>query len=149
MNFLLKNKKYLPHVYVFALVVFGLYVRNVIANDDLKVEKKDQDKQEQTIKPVKVFLEVAGPFGTQNYEARLQNVNTVNDFLSHLREEEGLTYEVTEYNYGLAYEEVNGVSKTQDLSWRVFENDTEITFDTFGRELLDKGEYRLVLMQNE
>lgn len=138
-------KKYFPVFYITLLVFIFFYVKSALKEENITVQVADEKKESREIKPVDVELIVQTDHYYADYQAKMENVNTFDDFLEYLRDNKGFYFEKTEYLYGTEYEDVNHLKIPQGYKWHVYENTEEITNHTSGRELKDNSVYKLIL----
>jgi len=138
-----KLQNYMIFGYILFLVFGFVYVRKVITSTSIKTYEKDNDKKE-SVKPAKAYLIFQGK---DTFNARLQNIDTVGDFLNKLRDNDQLFFERTRYTYGTEISDVNHVKTPEGFEWKVFSNGTDITYAVDDIKLVDESTYELKLVK--
>ncbi|MFC1755925.1 hypothetical protein ACFLZK_00840 [Patescibacteria group bacterium] len=139
-------RKYIPIIYIVLGTIAFFYVRDIVNDETLDVDKSIKDKKVvMDIKPVNVTLSVRGFNQNTNYSLRKENDETFDDFLENLVDYQGFRYEKTEYTYGTVYDNINGEIAPEGYIWKIYANDEDFTLNTSGLKLTDGTIYSLVL----
>ena len=134
-------RKFLTPAYIILLLLGFFFIRSTLNETEIPISERD--KKEKTsntfeVKPVKVYL--------MGYSARMKNVDSVIDFLEHLREYEGFYFEKTEYTYGMEIDHVNGRPAPPEYKWRIFDGKSDITHESGDIRLIDETTYEIKLI---
>jgi hypothetical protein len=122
------------------------YVNRVLKEGDLKVTTK-QDENSKEVKPVDVKLLLDYQGKKTEYKARLNNVDTVRDFLDTLQDKQGFSYERTFYTDGVIIDEVNGIKPTEGFRWVIKLGDADVTARLDKDYLKDNDLFNLSLVK--
>lgn len=139
-------KKYLIGIYIILMVGGIFYVNNVLEHTE--IDELDKDKEEvDKVHPVKVYLNLDDGTKTETYEVKLSTRESVNDLLENLRDNNKIFFEKTRYIYGDEIEDVNKKDISENYHWKVFFNDTDITYQMNDVRLVDNTTYHLRLVK--
>jgi hypothetical protein len=136
-------RNYLIFGYIVLLVGGSLYVTNVLDHTELLETDNDKDKVEE-INEVHAYLNIEGD---KSYRVKLTTADTVNDLLEKLRDDKEIFFEKTRYIYGNELEELNKVKTPEGYKWKVFLNDTDVTYQMDKLRLKDETTYTLKLVK--
>ena len=137
-------KNYLIIFYIVSFILGYFYVSNVLSSQDIK-QYKEEKKQTEEVKPTVVYLNFNNE---KNFRLRLQNTESVADFLDKLRDDNFLFFERTLYTYGAEITNVNNQQTPQGYTWKVFLDGTDITYEIDKINLEDDFEYELLLVED-
>jgi hypothetical protein len=132
--------------YVIFMAFAYWYVNRVLKEGDLKVTTKEKETVLE-VKPVDVKLIVDFQGRKTEYKARLQNVDTVRDFLDNLHDKQQFTYERSIYSDGVRIDEINGIRANASNAWVIKIGNKEITNNLDNEYLKDGSIYDLTLVQ--
>jgi len=143
-----KSKKILIISYILILGISFFYVRSVLKKDNIEVYE-EEDKSVEKKRSIKVTLKYFD--GLENpsvseFEANLDDTETVEDFLRKLRRSKKIVYEITRYTYGTEIDSVNGVKPKENYKWAVIFNGNDITSNIEKIKLVKKGVYELKMI---
>lgn len=143
----MKNiKNALIGMYIFLLVGGYFYVPNVLKHTEINEIDKDKETIEDT-KPVKVTLIVEDLTSKQTFELKLTNKDSVNDLLENARDTNKIFFEKTRYIYGNELEKVNNKETPIGYHWKLFLNDSDITYKMDDLKLTNNTTYYLKLIK--
>lgn len=134
-------------------VIYGIILLFVIvySYSVLKVKKVDVlDKPKEVASqvkstPIKVNLNLVINGTTNNYSVSLTSLDSVLDLLKQLRKENKIRYEITEYTYGVVFDEVNSIKSTENAEWKLYQDGKDITSSIRNLKLTDGATYTLML----
>ncbi|OGC45992.1 hypothetical protein A2V49_01965 [candidate division WWE3 bacterium RBG_19FT_COMBO_34_6] len=151
MKILILFKKYFPFIYIIFLISSFFYIKHILKIDSISIKDKEitEELKEVEVKPVDVKLIIEVNNLKSIYEKRLNNLNTLDDFLEDLVEDKKLYYEKTEYVYGVEYDLINRQKAPDGYIWRIFRNDEEITYKTKDLKLQDKDIFKIILSKKD
>jgi len=112
----------------------------VYEEEDKSVEKKRSIKV-----TLKYFDGLENP-SVSEFEANLDDTETVEDFLRKLRRSKKIVYEITRYTYGTEIDSVNGVKPKENYKWAIIFNGNDITSNIEKIKLVKKGVYELKMI---
>jgi len=135
---------------LFLLLIFitVLFVRSAIKSQNVDVGTR-KEKQGFVVKPVKVKLNVIKDGSVIfEYQASLQNDDSLLDMFEYLRNKQGFIYEKIAYIYGTEIDNINNLKAPDGLKWRVFNNGEDITFEIGNINLEDEKVYEIKLEES-
>lgn len=113
--------------YLILLATAFFYVKSVLDTDSFKPTEKQIQEKAEKIHEANVKLNVEFNGEVKEYKSRFTTVDTVEDFLKELRDEQGLYYEKDLYTYGAEIASVFGKEAGDGKKWAVLLNDKDIT----------------------
>lgn len=140
---LLKYKPYLIILYILTLIFGYFYVSNVLTTTQIK-EYKEEKKEVDEVKPAVVYLNFNNE---KTFRLRLQNTESVADFLDKLRDDDLLFFERTLYTYGTELVNVDNRKIDEGYKWKVFLDGSDITYSIHDINLKDDFVYDLLLVK--
>jgi len=138
-------RKKLSYLYVILAVATGIFIYYSLSLEPIQIVEKEPSKKIEEVKPVKVTLRFED--GT-SYTKRMQNTDSVLDFIESLRNETNFIFEKTAYIYGTEIEHVNNVYPSEGARWAVFLAGDDITLQIGDVYLADGLIYDLKLIRN-
>lgn len=142
-------KKYLtsaPFLYIALLIISIFYIKGVLSEDMIEVEKKERSKQEEDVVVFSTNLQIwIENELIKDYRIRLDSDSSFNDLIEITRRDEGLTYEKTEYIHGTEYDIINNINQESSKIWNVYEGDQKITHQTKSHKIKNNKLYKMVL----
>jgi len=148
-SFFQKNPLLKPVAIVFIAYLFiGLFISisikraNVVPISEKEQRVPDDDAE---VHPAKTYLRVENGNDVVAYYARLETKNTLMNLFDYHMEVSGLTFEKISYTYGLALDNVNGLKAPGGFEWRVYDDETDITYDLKGIGLKNEHTYSIRL----
>jgi hypothetical protein len=149
---ILQQKVVVP-IYIIILLLGFFYVKSVLKKDQIVVKEKETEETSFEVKPAVAYLEVDYIHRTDSYRVRMENKDTVIDFLNYLRENEGFSYEITSNIYGTEFDHINGVEPGPGQKWQLVrkagEEWEDITVNAGKERLEDETEYKFRLIYLE
>lgn len=123
------KKRYIYAAYICLLLASYLYVDHVVSTDAITVSQQDdEDKEVETIKPVRVTLLIETQSYKQQYVKRVFSNNSIQDVLKTLRAEEGFSFEKIGYIYGTELDYINGIKAPEGFRWALFDKSVDVTY---------------------
>ena len=112
-------------------------------------KEKEQTEPTEKIRAADVVLVVETSQGVKEYKGRLRTNDSVEDFLSELRDTQDMYYERDLYTYGSVITQVYGKEPALDNRWAVLSNGEEITNKIANVYLTDHAVYTLKELPNK
>ena len=138
-------RKKLSYLYVILALSMGVFIHYSLGLEPIQVIEKEHSKKTEEVKPVKVTLQLEnGTF----YTKRMENTDSVLDFMESLRDEANFSFEKTAYTYGIKIEHINSVYPKEGECWAVFLAGDDITLQIGDVYLADGLVYDLKLIRN-
>ena len=81
----------------------------------------------------------------KKFRKRLNNADSLIDFMNDLRQEGLFMYERTAYTYGMELDQVSGISAPEGYKWKIYKGTEDITYEAEGILLEDETEYTIRL----
>lgn len=130
-----KNYKIAFGIYLILLVLTVFSIRSILAVEKVPVGDVDEEKTETKVREIDVTINVNSGTSTKTYKTKTLSVDSVYDALDNLREDQGFTFEYTDYaGYeGSRYvtyidiDEVNSVKTNQYSIWKIYYGEKVIT----------------------
>jgi len=138
-------RKKLSYLYVILAIATGIFIYYSLSLEPIQVVEKEPSKKTEEVKPVKVTLRFED--GT-SYTKRMQNTDSVLDFIESLRNETNFIFEKTAYIYGMEIEHINNVYPSEGARWAVLLEDEDITAQIGDLCLANGLVYDLKLIHN-
>jgi len=117
-------RKKLSYLYVILMLVIGVFIFYSLGLEPIQVIEKESLKKAMEVKPAKVTLQVEG--GTF-YTKRMENTDSVLDFMESIRRDTDFVFEKIAFTYGIEIEHINHAYPKEDERWAVFLEDKDIT----------------------
>lgn len=138
-----KIKIFFSFSYVIIMVLGFFYVKNVLATVEILDYKKEKSDSFE-VKPVIVKLN----FNDQKtFRLKMQNTDSIGDFLDKIRDEELFFFERIKYTYGTELDYIDKQKTPVGFVWKIFLNGKDITFDIDKTNLTDDVTYDLRLIK--
>ena len=138
-----KLNKLLVPLYILFLIGSFFYVKSVLKGVPVSVEDNSDEKTVET-RSVKVSLTVKAPFYTRTYSQESKNTDSVSDLLLKVRENnKDFTYDRTAYSYGSKLDQINGITTTETMEWRIYDAEKDVTLKMDDTALEDGKNYIL------
>jgi len=131
--------------YVLLMSFAYFYINSVLKDGSIKVTTKQKDSVDE-VKKVDVKLLLKTTSGTREYKSKLENIDTVRDFLDSLQNAGGFTYERTFYADKTVINEVNGLTPYNNYTWKLTLDDKDLTSTIDKTTLKDNAIYMLSLV---
>lgn len=139
----IKTATLLKLVYLILLISVFFYVKSVLRTDTFTPAEKTPREKATEVKEAKVALTVETGEEVKQYKTRLTNADTVKDFLSELRDKQGLYYEVDLYTYGTEIVSVFGKEAESGYKWTILLDGKDITNRITNEYLINSAAYML------
>jgi hypothetical protein len=139
----LKASTALKVAYVILLATTFFYVKGVLSTDSFKAAEKVVEGPAVKRREVTVHLVVENGQEAKKYQAKLLNIDTVEDFLRDLRNKQGLYYEKDLYTYGAEIVSVFDKEADSSKKWAVLLDNKDITNKIAEEYLVDHTTYTL------
>lgn len=146
----LDYKNSLKWAYLIFLLFTVFYVRQVLNTDYVTVEDKKKSEKVEEVKDVDVSLFYEGPAGNRNYKVKMKNIDSVEDLISTLRDEQEFMYEKTVYRDHVIFDEVLGYPALEGYYWAVIDSsNTDITNEISDTNLGKNKLYTVKLLRTK
>lgn len=137
-----------PVIVVGIYLLLGVFIYTSVNKEDtVKVVEKEQRvaDDDAEVHPVRTYLIIDNGYFEKEYYARLEDTDNFMTMLGYHRENSGLSYEKSEYSYGLVLDNINGMEAPYGYEWKVYDQDTEITYNLVGHRLEHEHTYTIRL----
>jgi len=134
-------------LYLMSLVFVFFYVKSVLTTTSFEASAATPKEKAVDVREISAKLNVEIDGTTTRYEIRTKNTDTVEDFLSDLRDDAGFYYEVDLYTYGAEIVSVFGKEAQDGEKWALLLNGVDIT-NKISREFVTEDDNYLLKQVN-